>query len=128
MNLTLFFRLITGTLFHKTTKLEYQYTLFYLPRIVAKDGFSVSLQIHRGNYCASENGYRSLGHTWDEVEFGFPSHSDDLFIDYAENPGNLTETVGRIPVSVLEKIFDNHGGIDWEQTISVDWFKRSMLA
>ena len=69
------------TLFQKATHSWKQYSdrpvnydnvYFYCPRVFAKDGFNVSLQIQNGNYCSSENGYRKFGHTWEEVEFGFP--------------------------------------------------------
>lgn len=32
---------------------------------------------------------------------------------YAETEGNTTNTVGRIPLEVMEKVFEKHGGIDW---------------
>jgi len=137
MNLTLFFRLIVIGLaqgaknftYLKQTKssnaeLFYSETYFHCPLVYAKDGFHVSLQINHGNYCESENGYRKLGHTYDTVEFGFPSLHDDKFVEFAESSNDVTQTVGRIPVSVLEEIFESHSGIDWEKTISVDSYNR----
>lgn len=104
--------------------MSYDNQLFYCPTVYAIDGFNVSLQIHNSNYCSSENGYREFGHTMKSVEFGFPSHADELLAEYAEEPDKLTETVGMIPVTVLEELFTKHGGIDWEKTISVEMFNK----
>lgn len=145
MNLTLFFRLITQVLFNQRGKFyndsyegvkpDYSNTHFFCPKVYAKDGFNVSLQINYGNYCASENGYRKLGKTWERVEFGFPSENEPLMWKYSEMWGSndysyddegemsvipfeskefdVTGTVGSIPLDVMEKVFEKHGGIDW---------------
>ena len=123
MNLTLYFRLIVAVLFQKHTSLSYKDLLFYCPRVIAKDGFNVSLQIHDGNYCSSEKGWGKLGHTWDSVEFGFPSQPDEEFKKYAEDSDDICNSFGNIPVNVLEEIFEKHGGIDWEKTISIEIFQ-----
>jgi hypothetical protein len=107
--------------------MSYDNQFFLCPTVYAKDGFYVSLQIHNGNYCSSENGYRKLGHTWERVEFGFPSEDDVLLHEYSESFGFKKEsavgTVGSIPVSVLEELFAKRGGIDWEKTISVEEYE-----
>ena len=121
MNLTLFFRLLLVGVFQNKL-LEYNEAHFYCPWIAAKDGFIVSLQIGAFNYCASENGYRTLGHTMQEVEFGFPSENEELLKPYTEDSGDITQSVGRVPISILEEIFEKHGGIDWEKTISPEIF------
>jgi hypothetical protein len=111
-------------------KLSYDDCLFYCPKVYAKDGFNISLQIHSSNYCTSENGYRELGHTFEEVEFGFPSEDDILLHPYSEmydssnSAFSAVGTVGRIPISILEKLFEKRGGIDWEKTISVEQYKN----
>lgn len=110
--------------------MSYDNTSFFCPKVWAKDGFHISLQIQWINYCSSENGYRKFGHTMQTVEFGFPSQDDSLLHPYSEGsydedqPAVFTAvgTVGCIPVSVLEHVFNNHGGIDWQKTISVDVF------
>jgi hypothetical protein len=146
MNLTLYFRLILSSIFQsqvtygkvdllRDERMGYDNTSFFCPKVWAKDGFNISLQIHHSNYCSSENGYRQLGHTMQTVEFGFPSHDDSLLHPYSENyhytdseeeraAFSAVGTVGQIPVSVLEHVFANHGGINWEKTISVDMFNR----
>jgi hypothetical protein len=151
MNLTLFFRLVVMSTFQSqvtynkknyTEQMSYDNQLFFLPIVFAKDGFNISLQIHKGNYCSSENGYRELGHTFHEVEFGFPSEDDVLLHKYSEmyvgssydeddneiafDPSTFTSVgrVGRIPVTVLEELFEKRGGIDWEKTISIEQFNK----
>jgi hypothetical protein len=124
-------------------KMGYDNTLFYCPKVVAKDGFTVSLQVHNGNYCSSNNGYRTLGDTIKTVEFGFPSFNEPLMFKYAETYSeyaysdeddnsipcdlsnfDITNTVGNIPIEVMEEVFTKHGGIDWEATISATQFNK----
>ena len=151
MNLTLFFRLAVVSIFQSqvtynkknyTEPMSYDNQLFFFPRVFAKDGFNISLQIHKNNYCSSENGYRRLGHTFHEVEFGFPSEDDVLLHKYSEmyghsswdedgnettfDPSTFTSvgSVGRIPVTVLEELFEKRGGVDWEKTISIEQFNK----
>lgn len=42
----------------------YQDKFFFVPRIYCKDGFNISIQVNRANYCASENGTRTFGLDW----------------------------------------------------------------
>lgn len=146
MKLEHFFRLIVMSIFQPVVTsgkksiigddMSYDNTLFFCPKIYCKDGFNVSLQIHNGNYCSSENGYRELGVDWQELEFGFPSMNEKDMWEYSEMWGSsnldedggempfdktvfdVTGTVGRIPIGVMQVICDNHGGIDWDTTIS----------
>lgn len=98
-------------------------TRVYLSSIItALD--AVSLQIGNGNYCTSENGYRKFGFTWNEVEFGFTSTHEPLLEQYSNDPNSTTETVGCVPIEVLEAVFAKHGGIDWEKTISIENINR----
>lgn len=120
MTLTLYFRLIIAILFQRSTQLDYSTTFFLCPSVYAKDGFHCSLQINNGNYCSSENGYRNFGVTWQEVEFGFTNIHEELMVEFAETPNDTTETVGRIPINVMEEVFKKHGGIDWEKTLSIE--------
>lgn len=158
MNLTLFFRLITMSIFQSQVvydkissygrgKMSYDNQLFYCPRVIAKDGFDVSLQIHNGNYCSSNNGYRTLGDTIINVEFGFPSMNEPLMFKYSEGYGysnqydengeklpfdestfDITNSVGSIPILVMEEVFSKHGGIDWNATISINTFEKFINA
>jgi hypothetical protein len=108
----------------KTSSEAYQKVLFYCPRVVAMDGMSISLQIHNRNYCTSDKGYREYSLVWEEVEFGFPENlnaeSEALIAPFGEcqKEGDiaLTSDVGRIPISVMEEVFNIHGEINWEAT------------
>ena len=133
MKLIHFFRLIQMSIFQKhvtstmynriyENNMNYDNTYFFCPRIYCNDGFNISLQIHNGNYCSSENGYRTLGHTMETVEFGFPNQDEELLKEYAEEPDNLTQTVGKLPIDVAQQIIDKHGSIDWDKTISIEEF------
>lgn len=140
MNLTLYFRLILMSIFQvkayciysEKEMISYDNTYFYCPRVFANDGFNVSLQINHNNYCESNNGYRRIGDTMIKVEFGFPSENEQLMFKYSEmwsseedkENFNVTDTVGNIPISVLEEVFLKHGGIDWNKTISTETFNK----
>ena len=137
MNLTLFFRLILMSVFQDMVKyyskdLSYDRSLFYCPRVFANDGFNVSLQINYGNYCSSNNGYRTLGDTMINVEFGFPSLNEPLMFEHSEMWSDdainfdVTSSAGSIPISVMEEVFAKHGGIDWDKTISIDAFNEAI--
>ena len=81
------------------------------PRIVCKDGFSMSVQAGYCLYCTPRldmsNG------CYETVEIGFPSKKEDLIIEYAENSSNYTKTVyGYVPVEVVEAVIEKHGGIE----------------
>jgi len=99
------------------------YSLFYVPAIQCKDGFTVSLQIHNGAYASSENGYRAKGYDWQTVEFGFPNMGEELLMPYAEcgaeTPDDVMGQVGSVPMDVVEKMLEKHGGVDWFKTTGV---------
>lgn len=148
MKLEHYFRLITMSIFqgqvtydkkgYSGDRMSYSNQMFYCPKIYCKDGFNVSLQIHNGNYCSSENGYREMGVDWQEVEFGFPSMNDKDMWKFSEMYGScswdedgneepfnekdfdVTGTVGSIGVKEMQVICDKHGGIDWGVTLSKD--------
>lgn len=135
MKLIHFFRLIQMSIFQKTIvdmmhnrtyndKMSYNNTYFFCPRIVCNDGFSISLQMNHSHYCSSENGYRTLGHTMETIEFGYPNQDEELLKEYAECPELLTKTVGRLPIDVAQQIIDKHGGIDWDKTVSIEEFNN----
>ena len=127
MNLQQYFRLITMSIFQKeltdiATYLEqefiYDRVYFKCPRIYCKDGFNLSVQINSLSYSSSNNGYQKLGYTWKTCEFGYPSENDDILLKYSEDRCYDMITVGSIPVKELQKVLDNHGGIDLDETLS----------
>ena len=47
-----------------------------------------------------------------KFEIGFPSEKVDVLMDYAEEPDSPTDTVyGWVPVDLVVKIINEHGGI-----------------
>ena len=80
-----------------------------IPRIKCNDGFEMSVQGSSGHYSSP----REYGDEFYEMEIGFPTQEEALIIQYAENKDDLTNTVyGWVPVHVIQKVIDKHGGID----------------
>ena len=99
---------------------EYKKRIFYVPKIICKDGFNISIQVHWGAYCESENGVREYGLNWKQVEWGYPSEEIDPTLYNAEDPDNVTNTVGGyVDIELMEKLLEEHGGIDLEETLKV---------
>ena len=110
------------------------------PGIVCQDGYSVSVQASECHYCEprytqwqNEDGWQVInGNYWlssdtprnfetdhftpyESVELGFPSEPDELINEYAEigfnDAPNYTNTVyGCVPVDIVEKLIEKHGG------------------
>ena len=77
--------------------------------ILCADGFSMSVQASRFNYCAPRI---DGAHKYTEVEVGFPSHYEPLLASYAEDKEDYTGTVyGYVPIQVIINVCVKHGGI-----------------
>lgn len=76
--------------------------------VICKDGFTVSIQGGTEfHYCSP----RMHCCEFESVELGFPSQYDELIEEYAEDD-NYTGTVyGFVPIEVVEKLIEKHGGI-----------------
>ena len=102
----------------------YTSTHFLLPRIHCKDGFNISIQVNKGNYCASENGVRTFGTDWKLVEWGFPSEQIDAEKYHAEENFyeeeiDTTQTVGGyVEIELMDTLLQEHGGIDLQATLT----------
>lgn len=84
-------------------------TLGYVPRIVCKDGFSLSVQCHRGNYCCPRIDGASRYY---EVEVGFPSEIPEFIMGYCDDDTNPTDTVyAYVPTKLVQELIEFHGGI-----------------
>lgn len=108
---------------------KYDSTIFFLPRIVCKDGFSISVQVHNGNYCESENGTRAFGLDWKLVEWGFPSEDIDAKKYNAElyNTDDTTKTIGAyVEIGLIDGLCEEHGGMDLQQTLRGAYTKPTM--
>jgi len=78
-------------------------------RVVCADGFSMSVQADEFTYCSPRI---DKAEKYTQVEIGFPSESEDLIIDWAEDRDKPTETVyGYVPVSVVTSVLAKHGGM-----------------
>lgn len=101
--------------FLELTTCVLQYTPTYKlntirPRVLCKDGFSVSIQANHNAYCTPEADLEDSNYT--EVELGYPNQEDELLLDYAEDVDCLTDTVyPYVPIEIIEKVCENHGGI-----------------
>ena len=101
----------------------YDNGFFFLPRIYCKDGFNISIQVHQGNYCASENGIRTFGLDWKLVEWGFPSeHIDGK--KYKSESSPTTESVGGyVEIGLIDELCEEHGGVDLAKTLQEEFDK-----
>lgn len=78
------------------------------PRLFCNDGFSISVQASKFHYCSPR---LDGAQDYEAVELGYPSNEDELINDYAEDD-DYTETVyGYVPIEVVEKLIEKHGGI-----------------
>lgn len=107
-------------MFNSGTNLEYKKTYFQCPRFYAKDGFHISIQISHTHYVESDNGYRQLGKEIVRAEFGFTSIHEPMLSEYSDEPSNTTESVGSVPIEILDAVMEKHGGIDWEKTSLIE--------
>lgn len=119
---TMVFGMLKGTE-HECTQMSsiYRNKFFFIPRIYCKDGFNISVQVHQGNYCASENGTRTFGLDWKLVEWGFPSeHIDGKKYNAESSP--TTGSVGAyVEIDLIDELCENHGGVDLAKTLQEEF-------
>lgn len=123
---TMVFGMLKGTE-HGCTQMSNRYDdkIFFIPRIYCKDGFNISIQVHNGNYCGSENGTRTFGLDWKLVEWGFPSEPIDGEKYHAEDKDNTTDSVGGyVEVGLIDELCEEHGGVDLAQTLQEEFNKK----
>ncbi len=78
------------------------------PRIVCKDGLSLSVQASKYHYCSPRDDFGP----WSQVEVGYPSATCESLMPYAESPDSPMESVyGYVPIQIVEKLIEDHGGI-----------------
>ncbi len=78
------------------------------PRMICKDGFTMSVQAGPYAYCAPRDDYGP----YVAVEIGFPSQKEYLLMEWAENEENPTRTVyANVPVNVVIEVINKHGGL-----------------
>lgn len=83
------------------------------PRIICKNGFSMSVQGSAYHYCFP----KSLQKYYDSMEIGFPTKRINKLLQYRDGSGNATESVyAYVPCELIETIIKKNGGIDIEKT------------
>lgn len=89
---------------------------FYLgsrPRVVCKDGFTISIQASKNHYCYPRASFKPRdGKTYSAVELGYPSAVDDLITFYAKDDEYTKTVYGWVPIDVVVQLIEKHGGID----------------
>ena len=85
------------------------------PPIICNDGFTMSVQGSEGHY--SEPREDGL-HWYSEVEVGYPSEKVPELMDYIDGDpnGDYRTVYGYVPSELVQKIIDQHGGIDMKAT------------
>ena len=84
-----------------------------MPRMICKDGFSLSVQASAGHYCEPRYG----SGPYSKVEVGFPSEEVPTLSEYKEDAeAKAMHTVfAYVPVSLIEDLITQHGGFShWE--------------
>ena len=78
------------------------------PRLYCNDGYSISVQASEFHYCSPRlNGLQD----YKSVELGYPSAEDELVNEYAEGMDYTDTVYGYVPIEVVEKLIEKHGGI-----------------
>jgi hypothetical protein len=81
----------------------------HLPRVHCADGFNVSVQANRYNYCTPRDDHGP----WSLVELGFPSAPMPELAEWIESDDpNATDTVwGYVPLHRVAAVLASHGGL-----------------
>jgi hypothetical protein len=80
------------------------------PKIVCMDGFKMSVQGNEMTYSIP----KKVATEFTAMEIGFPSAQEDLIMEFIDRLVlEPTQSVyGYIPIDLIEKIVEKHGGID----------------
>tara|TARA_R110000824_G_scaffold11883_1_gene52234 strand:+ start:3936 stop:4253 length:318 start_codon:yes stop_codon:yes gene_type:complete len=78
-------------------------------RIECADGFSMSVQASKHNYCTPRIDDATV---YTEVEIGFPNAYESLLAAYADDKEDYVGTVyGWVPLNVVTLVCAKHGGV-----------------
>ena len=76
--------------------------------IKCADGFTMSVQAHKGAYCSPRSGVGPFT----AVEVGFPNEPEELLMEFAESPSTPTDSIyGWVPAKVILEVVTKHGGM-----------------
>lgn len=79
------------------------------PRIVCKDGYSISVQASEYHYCAPRINLEDG--CYYSVELGYPNEYDELINKYADDKDSIDTVFGFVPTSVVDSLIEKHGGL-----------------
>jgi hypothetical protein len=81
------------------------------PVTVCADGYEVSIQCSEHNYCQPRENILDVSE-YSSFELGFPSQSDELLDEYAEDTEDPLNTIyPYVPREVVEALIAKHGDI-----------------
>lgn len=87
------------------------------PRIHCNNGFNFSVQGGSGMYSTPRKNDKEFM----AMEIGFPSHVEELILEFAEDRDNPTDTVySYVDNTIIQEVIDKHGGINVEKTMGFD--------
>lgn len=80
------------------------------PRVVCKDGVSLSIQASETAYCTP----RGNQGPYTEMEVGFVHGAKvpDTWLEYSDDGEITSDVFGYVPVKLIQEFIDIHGGID----------------
>lgn len=99
---------------HEVTLMSQMQFLKVRPRIICKDGFSISAQASQYAYCTPRLNLENC--EYEEIELGFPNKHEPLLDGYAEDTDYTQTVYPYTPITLVEKVIEKHGGIDEEKT------------
>lgn len=81
---------------------------FICPRAVLEDGFELSIQASKNHYCSPRI---DDADEYSSFEIGYPSEEVKSLKEYAENGSESCSVYTFVPVEIVNKILEDHGGI-----------------
>lgn len=79
------------------------------PKVICKDGFSISVQAGRTDYCWPRENLPDGN--YESCELGYPNQVEELILEYAEDRRKPKNTVYvRVPVEIIDRMIQKHGG------------------
>ena len=77
-------------------------------RLICKDGFNISICASVFHYCEP---CKNKAWPYKSVQLNFPSELDDLISDYAQDPKEMGTVYSYVPIDIVNKLIEKHGGI-----------------
>jgi hypothetical protein len=85
------------------------YGVHIIDRLECNDGFAMSVQASAYHHCTPEETGK---YNYSAFEVGYPSEFEPLFMEWAEELNEPTNTVYNwVPAEVIDEVIEKHGGI-----------------